>query len=113
MKTMETKICTKCGRELSVAMFSKKTKSNDGLQKYCKECLNEYNKKSYLKKKMQRNAIDTIETIKVGTGEATKIYAHQELSRFSPRQLMEELKARGFQWDYMLEPQRKIYYEKI
>lgn len=110
---METKICNKCGRELSIDMFHKKTTSKDGYQDYCKECHSVANKKSYLKRKMQRNAIDKVETIKVGTGEATKIYAHQELSRFSPRQLMEELKARGFYWEYMLEPQRKISYEKI
>ena len=110
---METKICTKCGRELSIDMFNKKTTSKDGHQDYCNECHRVANKTSYLKRKMQRNAIDKVETIKVGTGEATKIYAHQELSRFSPRQLMEELKARGFYWEYMLEPQRKISYDKI
>jgi predicted HTH domain antitoxin len=42
-----------------------------------------------------------------------KIYSNVELAKFSPRQLMEELKARGFRWDYMLEPQKKIYFEKI
>ena len=42
-----------------------------------------------------------------------KVYSNAELAKFSPRQLMEELKARGFKWDYMLEPQRKIYFEKI
>ena len=28
-------------------------------------------------------------------------------------ELMEELKARGFRWEYMLEPQKKIFYDKI
>lgn len=42
-----------------------------------------------------------------------KVYAHPDLARFNHRQLMEELKARGFKWDYMIEPQRKIYFDKI
>lgn len=42
-----------------------------------------------------------------------KVYAHPELAKFHPRQLMEELKARGWRWEYMLEPQKKIYFDKI
>lgn len=42
---METKICTKCGRELSVDMFHKKSTSKDGLQHYCKDCTNDASKK--------------------------------------------------------------------
>ena len=110
---METKICKKCGRELSVDMFHKKSTSKDGLQHYCKECHNESTKKSYHKRKMKRNVLDNVETIKVGTSDATKVYSNPELARFTPRQLMEELKARGFRWEYMLEPQRKIMYDKI
>ena len=110
---METKICTKCGRELSVDMFHKKSTSKDGLQHYCKECHNESTRKSYYKRKNKRNVLDNVETIKVGTSDATKVYSNPELARFTPRQLMEELKARGFRGEYMLEPQRKIMYDKI
>lgn len=110
---METKICTKCGRELPVDRFNKKSASKDGLQQYCKECQHESAKKSYHKRKMKRNVLDNVETIKVGTSAATKVYSNPELARFTPRQLMEELKARGFRWEYMLEPQRKIMYDKI
>lgn len=110
---METKICTKCGRELSVDMFHKKSTSKDGLQNYCKECHNETVRKSYHKRKMKRNALDNVEIIKVGASNASKVYSNPELARFTHRQLMEELKARGFRWEYMLEPQRKIMYDKI
>lgn len=45
---METKICTKCQRELPLESFGKYTKSKDGLKSRCKECRNklkrEYNK---------------------------------------------------------------------
>jgi hypothetical protein len=42
-----------------------------------------------------------------------KVYTNSELSKFTPRALMAELKARGFRWEYMLEPQKKIMYDKI
>jgi hypothetical protein len=34
----ETKACTKCGRTLSVAMFSKDRQKKDGLRPQCKDC---------------------------------------------------------------------------
>lgn len=40
--TRETKACTKCKRELPVAMFYKHKKAPDGLQWWCKDCLNDY-----------------------------------------------------------------------
>lgn len=42
-----------------------------------------------------------------------KLYTDDRLATFSPRQLMAELKARGFVWDYMEEPRKKIMYTKI
>ena len=45
---METKICTKCQKELPLESFGKCTKAKDGLKTRCKECRNkikrEYNK---------------------------------------------------------------------
>ena len=35
---METKKCSKCGRELSLSEFHKFKKSIDGHQAYCKQC---------------------------------------------------------------------------
>ena len=42
-----------------------------------------------------------------------KVYTNPELAKFTPREMMAELKARGFKWEYMLEPQRKVYFDKI
>lgn len=42
-----------------------------------------------------------------------KVYAYPGLAKFTPRQLMEELKARGFRWEYIIEPQRRIMFDKI
>jgi len=39
---METKKCSKCGRELPVTEFYKKVKSKDGLQSYCRSCCKGY-----------------------------------------------------------------------
>lgn len=41
-KSMETKVCKKCGRELPVTEFNKHTSSKDGLQYHCKKCISEY-----------------------------------------------------------------------
>ena len=37
----KTKLCTRCGRELPVSNFSRRTKAKDGLQPYCKDCQRE------------------------------------------------------------------------
>ena len=44
---MKTKICSKCGLELDICMFSKKASSKDGLQPLCKICAKEFHKKYY------------------------------------------------------------------
>lgn len=45
-KTMDnTKICSKCGRELPISEFSKCKTKRDGLQAYCKECKAEHQKR--------------------------------------------------------------------
>ncbi len=41
---IQTKVCRKCGYEKSVDMFGKMTSSKDGLQVWCKECINGYQK---------------------------------------------------------------------
>ena len=66
------KKCSKCGRELPVSEFWKNASTEDGLQTYCKECGNVY----------ARNL--------------KKIYSNPELAKFSPRELIAELKARGY-----------------
>lgn len=40
----ETKICTKCKKELPTSAFRKRTDAHDGLQGYCKSCISEYKK---------------------------------------------------------------------
>lgn len=44
---METKVCWKCKRELSIVKFSKNSKTKDGYSGRCKECDAEYKKIYY------------------------------------------------------------------
>jgi hypothetical protein len=88
---METKICKKCGQELPVENFSKNSRTKDGLQGHCKKCALEYAKASYAKRKERRKENERIEFEK-----KYKIYTNQDLAKFTPRELMLELKARGY-----------------
>ena len=44
---MDTKICTKCGRELPTTMFWRDKSHTDGLASNCKECKKPYSKTYY------------------------------------------------------------------
>lgn len=72
---METKKCACCGQELPTTEFHVSNRHKDGLQSYCKSCIKEKNKQYY------KNSI--------GGG-------NELLKDFTPRQLIEELKARGY-----------------
>lgn len=73
---METKICSKCKRELPLANFNKSAKSPDGHQYYCKECKASKKKEDYEKLKL----LPKLEL----------------LATFQPRELIEELRRRGY-----------------
>ena len=121
-EVVPTKKCPKCGRELPTTEFYTNCRNKDGLQDKCKKCQSDWNREYNKRKKEERriaslNKEDKIETEKVivDAKEHTmaKVYSEPELAKFTPRQLMQELKSRGFRWEYMLEPQRKVYFDKI
>lgn len=64
--TSETKKCKKCGRILPFAAFKRNYKSKDGYAYICKQC-----------------------------GSHT-IHTNETLAEFTPKQLMDELAARGY-----------------
>ena len=103
------KKCKICGRELELDMFYVNKTMKDGLDSYCKDCRKEKNKKRALEKK----AIEALDVASQQHNELIKVYSNSELAKFTPRQLMQELKSRGFKWEYMLEPQRKVMFDKI
>lgn len=46
---MNTKKCSKCGRELPLTDFNKNRNSKDGLQEACRSCFSKYNRERYAK----------------------------------------------------------------
>jgi hypothetical protein len=80
---MEQKRCPKCGETKSVNEFYKHSRSTDGLQSYCKECQKHLWQNNY-HNKARRDITATTEA------------GENPLARFTPRQLMLELKSRGY-----------------
>lgn len=97
MEEIKTKVCNKCGRELPIEMFSK-GKNKDGLQRTCKECVSVYMKEYAERRKAQRKEKENAEFEK-----EHKIYTNKDLAKFSPRDLILELKARGYRGSLVFE----------
>mgnify|MGYP003414767032 CR=1 FL=1 len=72
-----TKVCTKCGIEKPISDFGKYSRNKDGLSVVCKECTNK-KQREYLNKALK------------------KVYTNPELAAFQPRELINELRARGY-----------------
>ena len=80
---METKICRKCGKELSIDNFYKDRSAEDGLRCYCKACIKAYNASKKTDTERRRGGL-------------TKVFTNPDLAKCKPRELIEELKARGY-----------------
>ena len=70
-KLVQTKVCAKCGRNLPVESFRRHHLSKDGYSKICNAC--------------KANSINHDMT-----------NANPKLAEFTPRELIDELKARGY-----------------
>lgn len=68
---IKTKRCPKCGRELPASEFYARKHAPDGLQTWCKKCQKE-------------------------RGRTTNNHCNPDLAQFTPRQLIEELRHRGY-----------------
>ena len=88
---IKTKKCSKCGRELPVIEFYKKSDAPDGLQYWCKKCARE----TYKQNRKRESG---------GAGS-------EELKMYTSRQLMEELAKRGYRGE--LEYVKKININKL
>lgn len=65
-KHVSTKVCTCCGNELPITAFNKHGRSKDGYEAVCRAC-------------------------KAKTGDG-----NPELAKFTPRELIDELRCRGY-----------------
>ena len=81
---METKVCKYCGRELPVEDFYK---NGFGVTSCCKECHTQRMKDGKEKKKKMLAAVD-----------AETNSRNLRLQDFTPRELMTELKRRGYEF---------------
>jgi len=79
MEENNTKKCSCCGKELPLSEFNKCARNLDGLQYVCRTCQNERVRQSRIKK---NNLLSDT--------------SNPSLAEFTPRQLIEELKARGY-----------------
>lgn len=95
---METKVCVKCGKELPMDSFYKNTKTKDGVDSYCKECKKACNKLYSEKRKAEKKRI---EEEREEYDKKYRVYTNRELAKFTPRDLMLELKARGYEGELL------------
>lgn len=86
---METKTCKQCGRELPIRDFKKNHLSKDGYVDSCNDCV----AKKY--RKTRSSKIQDFPTCHKG--------GNPDLASFTPRELIEELKARGYKGKLTIE----------
>ena len=92
---METKVCKHCGRELPLENFYVNKSLKGGHDNTCKECKNTY-AKEWQKKNKEKKKAQKIEEERIEFEKKYKIYTDKELAKFTPSQLILELKARGY-----------------
>ena len=94
MEEIKTKVCSKCKRELPITEFHRNKATKDGLQSHCKECTKLYDANKKNKKLLP-------------------VFTNPELAKFHPRDLLAELKARGYEWEKMYAPRQEVLYSKV
>ena len=105
----KTKVCPRCKKELPIEAYYQINRS-DGTSHpsaYCKECTCKMTAESRDGKKKAKAPVAKPEVIASQTPAAPekpatenhihKVYYHKDLAKFQPRDLMLELKARGYE----------------
>ena len=92
MENVQTKVCSKCGKELPLSEFYKHPSTKDGLMNHCKGCHYTVTRKNLEKRKAKKEADSIVEKPHV----FHKVYLNPELAKFQPKDLIAELRARGY-----------------
>lgn len=95
---METKVCTKCGRELPIENFYTNKSLKGGHENCCKECKSAYSREWARRRAAKKKEI---ENERIEFEKKYKIYTNKDLAKFTPRELMLELKARGYEGELL------------
>ena len=95
MEEIRTKVCKKCGKELPIENFYTNKSLKGGHDNTCRECKNAYSKE-WAKKNREKKKLQAKENERIEFEKKYKIYTNPELAKFTPRELMLELKARGY-----------------
>ena len=95
----ETKVCSKCGRELPITEFALNKTYKDGHNKQCKDCINAYQRQRYARKKGKTMAHANPISVLLNPKFADK--TPRELQDLM-RELKKELIARGFNCEVKL-----------
>lgn len=97
---METKVCSKCGRELPIENFYTNKSLKGGHDNCCKECKNAYSRE-WARRRAEKKRTEKIENERIEFEKKYKIYTNKDLAKFTPRELMLELKARGYEGELL------------
>ena len=104
------KKCKRCGSVLPLSEFHKATKSPDGHQYVCKSCKSQIARESRQAKKAKEELSETL----VGTVDSESQGVALSLDRVTSRDLLRELKNRGYVWTNMyVNIPRKVEYDNI
>lgn len=108
--TIQTKKCYKCGRELPLSEFSKNSAAKDGYDYYCRSCKSIMSKE--VRERRKSNKIKESGIYPANFFDINTVGGGNPLlADFTARDLMEELRARGYRGQ--LEYTSKINLETI
>lgn len=105
---METKVCTKCGRELPLNEFYNDKMRPDGKKSACRECTNQSQRESRARKKDYENNLCVIKNSPKVEEKTIKECNDYGLDKVPARLLISELRRRGYRGELELVTIQKV-----
>lgn len=102
---METKVCSKCGRELPIDHFWKDARAKDGLNGRCVECVSKYQNDIRAKLKGCKPVIKDAPKVEENT---LKEISENHIENIPSRLLISELRRRGYRGELELVTIQKV-----